>query len=54
MLATTNLLLTATNQPANTNIAAQEGRRITFDPRWFDPDSDETPEGVKPDVAKYS
>jgi predicted dehydrogenase len=31
-----------------TNIAAREGRRIDFDRRWFDPDSDETPEGIKP------
>lgn len=37
-----------------TNIAAREGRRIEFDPRWFDPDSDETPEGVKPDVTRYA
>ncbi|MEE8452810.1 MAG: Gfo/Idh/MocA family oxidoreductase [Thermoguttaceae bacterium] len=31
-----------------TNIAAKEGRRIEFDEDWFDPDSDATPEGVKP------
>jgi predicted dehydrogenase len=37
-----------------TNIAAQEGRRIALDPRWFDPDSDETPEGVKPGVGEYA
>ena len=37
-----------------TNLAAREGRRITFDPRWFDPDSDETPEGVKPGVDRYA
>lgn len=35
-----------------TNIAAREGRRIEFDPRWFDPASDETPEGVKPGVTR--
>ena len=28
--------------------------QITFDPEWFDPDSDKTPEGVKPDVSKYA
>jgi predicted dehydrogenase len=37
-----------------TNIAAREERQITFDPEWFDPDSDKTPEGVKPDVSKYA
>ena len=36
-----------------TNIAAREGRRIDFKPEWFDPKSDETPEGVKPDVKRY-
>lgn len=30
------------------NMAAREGRRIEFDPAWFDIHSDETPEGVKP------
>ena len=34
-----------------TNIAAREGQRIEFNQEWFDPDSDETPEGVKPDVS---
>jgi len=33
-----------------TNIAAREGRRIEFKKEWFDVDSDETPEGVKPQV----
>ena len=37
-----------------TNIAAKEGRRIDFEESWFDIDSDETPEGVKPDVARYA
>ncbi|MBI2824676.1 MAG: Gfo/Idh/MocA family oxidoreductase [Planctomycetia bacterium] len=32
------------------NIAMREGRRIEFKPEWFDIDSDETPEGVKPSV----
>ncbi len=36
-----------------TNIAAREGRRIEFQKEWFDPDDDETPEGVKPDVKRY-
>jgi predicted dehydrogenase len=35
------------------NIAAREGRRIDFKEEWFQIDSDETPEGVKPDVGKY-
>ena len=37
-----------------TNIAAREGRRIDFKEEWFDPDNDETPEGVKPDVSRYN
>ena len=37
-----------------TNIAAREGRRIEFKPEWFDPNSDETPEGVKPDTSRYA
>jgi predicted dehydrogenase len=37
-----------------TNIAAREGRRIEFKKEWFDPDSDETPEGVKPDTTRYA
>ncbi|MBN2296328.1 MAG: Gfo/Idh/MocA family oxidoreductase [Pirellulales bacterium] len=36
-----------------TNIAAREGRRIEFKKEWFDPKSDETPEGKKPDVKRY-
>jgi predicted dehydrogenase len=36
-----------------TNMAAREGKRIEFKPEWFDPESDETPEGVKPDVGRY-
>ena len=34
-----------------TNIAIRENRRIEFKPEWFDINSDETPEGVKPSVA---
>lgn len=37
-----------------TNIAAREERRIEFKPEWFDIDSDETPEGVKPDLSRYA
>ena len=37
-----------------TNIAMREDKRIVFDPKWFDIDADETPEGVAPDVTKYS
>ena len=37
-----------------TNIAAREGRRIDFKTEWFDPDNDETPEGVKPDLSRYN
>ena len=33
-----------------TNIAAREGKRIEFQKEWFDPDSDETPEGIAPSV----
>jgi predicted dehydrogenase len=37
-----------------TNIAMREERRIAFDPKWFDIASDETPEGVAPDIKRYS
>jgi predicted dehydrogenase len=36
-----------------TNMAARQGARIEFKPEWFDIQSDETPEGVKPDVTRY-
>ena len=36
-----------------TNLAARQGKRIVFKKEWFDPDSDETPEGVAPDLARY-
>ncbi|MBN1393783.1 MAG: Gfo/Idh/MocA family oxidoreductase [Pirellulales bacterium] len=32
------------------NIAARNGERIEFKKEWFDPDSDETPEGIPPSV----
>ncbi|NLE37207.1 MAG: Gfo/Idh/MocA family oxidoreductase [Pirellulaceae bacterium] len=37
-----------------TNQSAREGRAIEFDEAWFDPDKDDTPEGVKPDVKRYA
>ncbi len=37
-----------------TNIAMRENRRIDFKKEWFDIDSDETPENVKPDVTRYT
>ena len=37
-----------------TNMAVREKRRIEFKKEWFDIDSDETPEGVKPDVTRYA
>jgi predicted dehydrogenase len=37
-----------------TNIAMREERRIVFEKEWFDIDSDKTPEGVAPDVKRYS
>ncbi|TWT86883.1 Glucose--fructose oxidoreductase precursor [Pseudobythopirellula maris] len=33
------------------NIAMDENRRVEFDPAWFDPDSDATPEGKAPRKA---
>ncbi len=35
------------------NMAARQGDRIEFKKEWFDIDSDETPEGDKPDVSRY-
>ncbi len=32
------------------NIAAQKGERIEFKKEWFDPDRDETPEGIAPKI----
>jgi predicted dehydrogenase len=37
-----------------TNIAIRENRRIEFKDEWFDIDSDETPEGLKPDVSRWT
>jgi predicted dehydrogenase len=36
------------------NRAARDGIRVEFKPEWFDPDRDETPEGVKPDLGRYA
>ncbi len=36
-----------------TNIAIKEQRPIEFKHEWFEIDSDDTPEGVKPDVKRY-
>ncbi len=35
------------------NLSAREGRRIQCKPEWFDMNSDETPEGIAPDVDRY-
>lgn len=37
-----------------TNMAVREGKRIEFKKEWFDLESDETPEGVKPDLSRYA
>jgi hypothetical protein len=37
-----------------TNMAARQGARIEFKKEWFDIQSDETPEGGKPDVNRYN
>ncbi len=35
-----------------TNIAIQQNQRIEFQPEWFDPEHDATPEGVTPDTTR--
>ncbi len=37
-----------------TNMAVREGKRVEFKKEWFDLDSDETPENVKPDLSRYA
>ena len=37
-----------------TNMAARGPGRIDFQPEWFDPDSDKTPEEVAPDLSRYA
>ena len=34
-----------------TNLAIKKGTRIEFNPKWFDPNDDATPEGDKPRQA---
>jgi hypothetical protein len=36
-----------------TNIAMRENRRVEFNKDWFEIESDETPEQVKPDLARH-
>ena len=36
-----------------TNMAAAQSSRIEFKESWFDPESDDTPEGVRPDLNRY-
>jgi predicted dehydrogenase len=36
------------------NIAIRDNRRIEFKKEWFEIDSDETPEDVKPDLGRYA
>jgi predicted dehydrogenase len=36
------------------NMAAEQGKPIRFQEAWFDPDKDDTPEGVAPNVNRYS
>jgi len=35
-----------------TNIAVQQRKRIEFQPEWFDPEHDATPEGIAPDTTR--
>ena len=37
-----------------TNIAMRDDRRIDFKKEWFEIASDETPEGVAPDLKRYA
>jgi predicted dehydrogenase len=36
-----------------TNIAARKGERVEFKKEWFEIESDETPEDIKPDLKRY-
>jgi predicted dehydrogenase len=36
------------------NMAIKDQKRIDFKPEWFDIENDETPEGEKPDLKRYS
>jgi predicted dehydrogenase len=46
---TTNIV---TSRNSSSDGAAGETGRLKFNPAWFDIDSDETPEGVKPDLKR--
>jgi hypothetical protein len=35
-------------------MSARQRQRMDFVEAWFDPDRDETPEGVRPNVQRYS
>jgi len=37
-----------------TNMAPDAGGKIAFKEEWFDPDKDDTPEGIAPDLSKYN
>ncbi|MDY0166612.1 MAG: Gfo/Idh/MocA family oxidoreductase [Thermoguttaceae bacterium] len=37
-----------------TNLAIHQKERIEFDPAWFDPEDDTTPEGIAPDTTRDS
>ncbi len=37
-----------------TNMAAEQGKPIRFQEAWFDIDKDDTPEGIVPDIKRYS
>jgi len=47
---TTNLAARLAEKAPNNPLAG----RIEFKPEWFDPDSDETPDGQKPDLSRYA
>jgi hypothetical protein len=36
-----------------TNLAIRNNQKYDFKPEWFDIASDETPEGVKPNVERW-
>jgi len=46
---TTNLVMAGTDSIATEN---KKQGRVDFDPAWFDPDNDATPEGIAPDVNR--
>ena len=50
VIALTTNIVTGRNR--NSDAAAGESGSMSFNPAWFDIDSDETPEGVKPDLKR--